>query len=237
MGLTPRKPTEANLQDDVAMDAALAAAAHLNSVSKGGKKKKKKDKRRKGRRSSIALMRQTEDMFADDSEGTAGGPDDGPPALLSDWEMPAKGPTPMPAPAAADLHADDDDEKKAGPEEGKAADAEPLVEGPAQTPAIAGPAPPKPPLSEIKTPNRTPEVPSAADKAFIQPDDESISFDEDADDEDDETFEPTDSELESPPRKNKKKKKKRKAEATDQEKLAEARAQLAAYRERLRRTQ
>ena len=56
MGLTPRKPTEANLQDDVVMDAALAAAAHLNSVSKGGKKKKKKDKRRKGRRSSIALM-------------------------------------------------------------------------------------------------------------------------------------------------------------------------------------
>ena len=44
MGLTPRKPTEVNLRDDVAMDVALAAAAHLNSVSKGGKKKKKKDK-------------------------------------------------------------------------------------------------------------------------------------------------------------------------------------------------
>ena len=107
-------------------------------------------------------------MFDDDSEGTAGGPDDGPPALLSDWEEPAEGPTPVPAPAAADLHADDD-EKKAGPEEGKAADAEPLVERLTQTQAIAGPAPPKPPLTVIKTVNRTPEVPSAADKAFIRP--------------------------------------------------------------------
>ena len=34
MGLTPRKPTEANLQDDVAMDAALAAAAHLNDLNR-----------------------------------------------------------------------------------------------------------------------------------------------------------------------------------------------------------
>ena len=44
MGLTPRKPTEANLRDDVTMDAALAAARRLNDVAKGDKKKDKKDK-------------------------------------------------------------------------------------------------------------------------------------------------------------------------------------------------
>ena len=44
LGLTPRKPKEANLRDDVAMDAALAAAVHLNSVSRGGKRKKHKGK-------------------------------------------------------------------------------------------------------------------------------------------------------------------------------------------------
>ena len=44
MGLTPRKPTKANLVDDVAMDAALAAARHLNDVTKGGKPRKKKDR-------------------------------------------------------------------------------------------------------------------------------------------------------------------------------------------------
>ena len=36
MGLTPRKPTEANLVDDVAMDAALAAARRLNDVTNSG---------------------------------------------------------------------------------------------------------------------------------------------------------------------------------------------------------
>ena len=44
MGLTPRKPTEANLVDDVAMDAALATVRRLNDVTRGGKTKKKKDK-------------------------------------------------------------------------------------------------------------------------------------------------------------------------------------------------
>ena len=67
MGLTSRKPTEANLQENVVMDAAVAANMHLNNVSRSGSKKKKtrraKGDRGVGRHEFLSLLAETENLF------------------------------------------------------------------------------------------------------------------------------------------------------------------------------
>ena len=204
LGLTPGKPTGASLDENKAIESAMAAARHLNALASGANRPVSGT--RAGRRSSIALLDQTGKLFEDDSGDNEGKYDAPMPDLvdregMGEAEGPHNGLSESGARgdpnegldhahANADLEARPRELAKDAAEDAEentedaGEDAENAVDEAVESASYsthketAGGAPAGQkggPLSEIKTPNREPEVPDTEDKRFIKDDAETES--------------------------------------------------------------